>query len=287
MPNRSLARIATAVSTVLLTAACSTAVGAPDGQQPAAEAPGRLTHALPDDPARMVLPATGAETRWTQGLNVFGQQVARAAAAECARAGGFGLTEEVPVAFIPFGDLPDLGFLGRHGFGRSAEVPAGPAAPAPARPGEAAEIDRCRAVGATAAEQVAKGYQPLQRAWFGALDTAMKRDAAAGRALRDLPGCLAGEGYAAAGQRAFFALVDRRLMGTPAADLARVNTELGAAYAHCMRPVEAVREPVRRKLRERFLADHAGETRDLRTVLFPALHRAGERYGVRLVFPAP
>ncbi|MFF4244818.1 hypothetical protein ACFYY2_10125 [Streptomyces sp. NPDC001822] len=287
MPHRSLARAAVAAATALLTAACSTAVGASDGQQSVAEAPGRLTQALPDDPVRMVLPTTGAETRWTQGLNVFGQQLARAAAAECARAGGFRLTEEVPVAFIPFGDLPDLGFLGRHGFGRSAEVPTGPRASASARAGGATETHRCRAVGATAAEQVAKRYQPLQKAWFGALDNAVKGDSAARRALRDLPGCLAREGYAAADQRAFFALVDRRLMSTPAADLARVNTGLGGAYAHCMRPVEAVREPVRRKVRERFLTDHAAEVRGLRTALFPALHRAGERYGVPLVFPAP
>ncbi|MET9406293.1 hypothetical protein ABZX90_11065 [Streptomyces sp. NPDC002935] len=40
-------------------------------------------------------------------------------------------------------------------------------------------------------------------------------------------------------------------------------------------------------MRERFLADHAEEIRDLRAALVPALHRAGKRYGVRLAFPAP
>ncbi|MET9902376.1 hypothetical protein [Streptomyces sp. NPDC006446] len=287
MTRRTLARTVAAAAAALITTSCSTAVGASGEQQPAPEAPGRLTRTLPDDPVRMALPATGAETRWTQGLNVFGQQVARAAAAECARESGFGLTEEIPLAFIPFGDLPDLDFLGRHGFGHSAEVPAGTAEPAPARSGGTAEIRRCRTAGATAAEQVTKVYQPLQMAWFGALASAAKRDSAAARVLRDVPGCLSEQGYAVADQKAFFALADRRLMNAPAADLDRVNSELGHAYATCMRPVEAVREPARRHLRKRFLADHAEEVRDLRAALVPALHRAGKRYGVPLAFPAP
>jgi hypothetical protein len=285
--RRTLARTAAAAAAALLTAACSTAVGAPGAQHPGPEAPGRLTHSLPDDPVRMALPATGAETRWTQGLNVFGQQVARTAAAACARENGFRLTEEVPLAYIPFGDLPDLDFLGRHGFGQSSEVPTVATEPAPARSGGTAEIRRCRAAGATAAEQVTKVYQPLQQAWFGALATAAKRDSAAARALRDLPGCLTEQGYAVTDQKAFFALADRRLMNAPAADLSRVNSELGHAYATCMRPVEAIREPARRHLRERFLTDHAEEIRDLRSALVPALHHAEKRYGVPLAFPAP
>ncbi|WP_331726333.1 hypothetical protein [Streptomyces sp. NBC_00887] len=236
MTRRTLARTAAAAATVLLAAACSTAVGASGEQQPAPQGPGRLTHALPDDPVRMVLPSTGAETRWSQGLNVFGQQVALAAADECARESGFGLTEEIPLAFIPFGDLPDLEFLDRHGFGQSPDVPAGAAEPAPARSGGAAEVGRCRTAGATAAEQVTKVYQPLRQAWFGELATAAKRTPAAVRALRDLPGCLTDQGYAVADQKAFFSLVDRRLMSAPAADLTRVNSKLGHAYATCMRP---------------------------------------------------
>ncbi|MFD8734054.1 hypothetical protein ACFV06_03950 [Streptomyces sp. NPDC059618] len=54
-----------------------------------------------------------------------------------------------------------------------------------------------------------------------------------------------------------------------------------------MRPVEAVREPARLRLRARFLTDHATEVRTLRATLVPSLHRAEEKNGVRLVFPAP
>lgn len=54
-----------------------------------------------------------------------------------------------------------------------------------------------------------------------------------------------------------------------------------------MRPVEAVREPARLRLRTRFLADHADRIRELRKNLVPSLHRAERRYGVRLVSPRP
>lgn len=129
-------------------------------------------------------------------------------------------------------------------------------------------------------------YLPVQQAWFGAL-TASRNDPAASRALRDLPGCLADHGYRVRDENAFFALVDSRLMNAPAADYAREDSALGSAYALCMRPVEAAREPVRRHLRERFLAEHAEEIRGLRTALVPALRRAERTYGLRLAFPTP
>ncbi|MFE9686596.1 hypothetical protein [Streptomyces sp. NPDC006285] len=54
-----------------------------------------------------------------------------------------------------------------------------------------------------------------------------------------------------------------------------------------MRPVEAVREPLRCTLRRHFLATHAQEVEELRTALVPALRVAERTYGVRLRFPAP
>ncbi|MCT9076487.1 hypothetical protein [Streptomyces fulvoviolaceus] len=289
--TRILTRTALAATAALLTAACSTAAGSTVGGRsgeglPAPVTAARLTYGLPDDPVRMVLPATGAETRWTQGLDVFGQQVARTVAADCARDLGIGLTEEVPPAFISFADLPDLDFLGRHGFGHGAEVPTPAASPAPSRSGTSAEIRRCRAEGAAAAEEVRDAYLPLQQKWFGEL-AAVRSDPAATRALSGLPDCLAEQGYRARDENAFFALVDNRLMNAPSADFPRVDSELGHAYAVCMRPVEAVREPARLRLRERFLTEHAEEVGELRTTLVPALRGAEKRYGVRLAFPAP
>ncbi|WP_329264136.1 hypothetical protein [Streptomyces pseudovenezuelae] len=295
MNRTSLARTLAAAATALLTAACGTAAGS-SGQGPSAPpapttaaAPARVTHTLPRDPALMVLPATGAESRWTQGLDVFVQQVARTAAADCAHDEGITPPgQEVPLAFISYAELPDLAFLGRHGFGHGTEVPVPtPAAsPAAARSGGAAETRRCRAEGEAAGAAVRDVYLPVQRAWFGAL-TASRNDPAASRALRGLPGCLADRGYRVRDENAFFALVDSRLMNAPAADYAREDSALGSAYALCMRPVEAAREPVRRHLRERFLAEHAEQIRELRTALVPALRRAERTYGLRLAFPTP
>ncbi|MFF7936327.1 MULTISPECIES: hypothetical protein [unclassified Streptomyces] len=298
MNRTSLARTAAVAATVLITAACGTAAGS-SGHGPSAPsapttaaAPARVTHALPKDPVRMVLPVTGAESRWTQGLDVLGQQVARTAAADCARTEGIRLPEEAPLAFISYAELPDLDFLGRHGFGHGTEVPPPAPAPtsatgtAPARSGSAAQTRRCRAEGEAAAQAVRKVYLPLQRAWFGELSAA-RRAPKATRALDDLPGCLAERGYRVRDENAFFALVDSRLMNAPAADYARVDSALGSAYATCMGPVEAAREPVRREARERFLREHAEEIRSLRAALVPALRRAEQAYGLRLAFPTP
>jgi hypothetical protein len=54
-----------------------------------------------------------------------------------------------------------------------------------------------------------------------------------------------------------------------------------------MRPVEAVREPARLRLRRHFLADHDDEIRELRETLVPSLRRAEKQHGLGLVFPAP
>jgi hypothetical protein len=54
-----------------------------------------------------------------------------------------------------------------------------------------------------------------------------------------------------------------------------------------MRPVEAVREPARLRLRARFLTDHAAQVRTLRATLFPSLRRAAREHALSLVFPAP
>ncbi len=147
-------RAALAAVVALLVTACTAhgarvadVAGAPSGSRAAPVTPARLGRTLPADPVRMVLPATGAETRWTQGLYVFGRQVDRAATADCARRGGFALPAEIPLAFIRFFALPDLDFIARHGLSASAEVPAPATAPSTARTGTAAEVRRCRGRG--------------------------------------------------------------------------------------------------------------------------------------------
>ncbi|MEV6197706.1 hypothetical protein AB0M19_35545 [Streptomyces sp. NPDC051920] len=271
----------------------------------------RLSTALPDDPVRMVLPATGAETRWTQGLDVFVRQEARSAAARCAREHETTLPEQAPVTFIRYYELPDLDFVARHGLSDSATVPA--ATPGTAMPGRngngggsgggdggrvgsgagergaagsAAEVRRCLAEGTAAATELRTSYATLQGQWFDSL-VSLRRDPAVVRALRTLPGCLSGHGIRVRDENGFFALADRQDQTAAPDRLPAVQRALGSAYADCMRPVEAVREPARLRLRARFLDDHAAEVRTLRKTLVPSLHQATKKNGVRLVFPAP
>lgn len=57
--------------------------------------------------------------------------------------------------------------------------------------------------------------------------------------------------------------------------------------ADCVRPVEALCEPARPRLRRRPLGDHGDEGRELRETLVPSLRRAEKVHGPGLVFPAP
>ncbi|MEV5792483.1 hypothetical protein [Streptomyces sp. NPDC052192] len=295
-------RVTFAAIAALVTAACS-ADPAPtaDPTPPAPVSAARLSAALPDDPVRMVLPATGAETRWTQGLDVFVRQEARAVAASCAHDHGTEPPTQDPVTFIRYYELPDLDFVTRHGMSGSAAVPV--VTPGPVRTdtgarsgkgkrggagdaGDTAVVRRCVIEGTAAATALRDTYAALQGQWFGTL-VPLRHDPAVLRALRTLPGCLARRGIRVRDENGFFALADARQQTTPADRLPAVERALGSAYADCMRPVEAVREPARLRLRARFLADHAAEVRTLRANLLPALRRAGEEHGLRLVFPAP
>ncbi|MET7988994.1 hypothetical protein [Streptomyces sp. NPDC005281] len=301
---------------VLLAAACS-ADPAPSAA-PSASArvsAARLSSALPDDPVRMVLPATGAETRWTQGLDVFVRQEARTTATKCARDHGTALPEQAPLTFIRYYELPDLAFIALHGLSESAAVPAvaaGPATSGTANTGTAvpggngatsgadttagsagtagtagtAVVRRCLADGTAAASKLRDSYAALQGRWFDTL-VSLRRDPAVLRALRTLPGCLAGHGIQVRDENGFFALADTQEQTVAPDRLPVVERALGSTYAECMRPVEAVREPARLRLRARFLADHATEVRSLRATLVPSLHRAAEKNGLRLAFPAP
>lgn len=284
--RRRMRRTAVAVAVALSAVACSTGPGPSNSPSSARVTPARLTHALPDDPVRMLFPATGAESRWTQGLSVFGQQVAGAVEASCARDGGIAPPERGPLTFIRVSAIPDLDFLGRHGFAHGAELPAPEARSTPTGSGSPAVVRRCRAEGGAAARAVHDAYATLQRRWFSEV-TSVRRDPVTVRALEALPECLAGQGFRVSDEDDFFGLVDSRLLTASTADFPRVDRELGHAYATCMRPVEAAREPARLRLRTRFIAQHVDEVRELRETFVASLRRAEKEYGVRLTFPAP
>jgi len=192
--HRSRFRITVAATAALLTA-CTAGPDSPahDPATSSSVARARLSRDLPRDPVRMVLPATGAESRWTQGLDVFVQQVARVATDSCARRRGTGLPEEAPVAFIRYFELPDLDFIARHGTSESAAVPATPGSPVPTAPSSAAAVRACRAEGRAAASALRDSYAGLQGRWFTEL-TSLRGDPRTVRALRTLSGCLAGRG---------------------------------------------------------------------------------------------
>uniref|UniRef100_A0AAU3ICW4 Lipoprotein n=1 Tax=Streptomyces sp. NBC_01393 TaxID=2903851 RepID=A0AAU3ICW4_9ACTN len=276
------------MAATLLVTACAAEPSRPAGTMPSAPVvPARLGDTLPDDPVRTVLPATGTEARWAQGLDVFGQQVGRATTVECARQEGIALPRQPPVGFIRYFALPDLDFIERHGLSESAAVPAVTAAPDPAaRTGDKAAIRRCQDQGADAMSTLRAIYVPLQRAWFGEID-AVRRDAKVVRAQEELPGCLTRHGFPVRDEQAFMALGDTRMQSASATELPYIEGEMGRAYATCMRPVEAVREPVRLRLRTRFLTEHAAEIRELRDKLVPVISEAEQRHGLRLIFPVP
>ncbi|MBK3643628.1 hypothetical protein [Streptomyces sp. MBT33] len=282
---------AVAVVAVLLTACSadpaphSAGVAAADGPaQPVTRA--HLSLTPPADPVRMALPATGAETRWTQGLDVFVQQVSRAATASCAAERGAAVPRQVPLAFIRFFEIPDLDFIARHGTSESAAVPTSAPHASATRPADPAVLRECGAEGKAAADALRDLYAPLQQRWFAEL-VSLRHDPATVKSLRALPPCLAGHGIRVRDENGFFALADARMQTAAAAELPRESRALGRAYAACMRPVEAVREPARERLRARFLKSHTREIRALRGTLVPALRHAETRYDVRLAFPAP
>ncbi|MFI1375665.1 hypothetical protein ACH4UY_27060 [Streptomyces longwoodensis] len=285
---------AAATAAALLLAACSNGAGRPDGAPATPVSPARLTHTLPDDPLTMVLPARGAETRWTQGLDVFVQQAGRVTAAACARDRDTDPPAAVPLAYIRFFDVPDLAFIARHGLSRSAEVPRPTASPRPhpaprsaaARTARSGPVRDCADEGTAAAAALRAAFAPLQRQWFTAV-AALRRDPAVARALAALPGCFADRGVPARDEMAFMGRAEERESSAGPAELPAVERSVGRTYATCMRPVEAVREPARLRLRDAFLAAHADEVRDLRSSLVPNLRAAERRYGLRLSFPAP
>ncbi|MFE6488599.1 hypothetical protein ACFVGN_37495, partial [Streptomyces sp. NPDC057757] len=129
---------------------------------------------------------------------------------------------------------------------------------------------------------------PLQGKWWNELDT-LRDQPQVRHALTKLPECLDHRhNLRVNSEDDFFALVDSRLADHADDDaaLVREDRKLAVAYADCMRPVEAVREPLREKLRERFVAENSREIASLRSKLGPVVRELEKRHGVRISFPA-
>ncbi|MGW1211448.1 hypothetical protein ACWD5F_17645 [Streptomyces sp. NPDC002499] len=268
------------------------------GQSDAARrttAAARLSHALPQDPIPMVLPATGADTRLTVGLGTFGQTVGAAVTARCAQDAGRPRPQGPPPMFVRLGTLPDLDLLERDGFngGPAPDLPSvlrttsDSASAVPGAASDDAVVRRCAAAGADAVRGLDALVSPLQSKWWNRLDALAARPQVR-HVLAQLPACLERRhGLRVSSEDDFFALVDSRLArrADDADAFAAEDRELAGAYADCMRPVEAVREPLREKLRERFVAENGHEIAALRAKLGPTMEQLEKRHGVGFSFP--
>ncbi|MFE1309240.1 hypothetical protein [Streptomyces sp. NPDC058755] len=245
-----------------------------------------VTYGVPADVITMVLPTTGAQSRATQGLDVFGKLAAARELSACAgRQGGNAPADEPPLMFTRFADLPDLEYLRVHGFGGGVLVPeTTPTGPVATGTSPTAEdrLRRCTARARAVTRELHRLYIPLESQWFTQL-ASLRNDPDVRRAYRTFSACLAGHQVKAKDEETFFALADQRLQAADTVGVRRLST----AYATCMKPVEDVREPLREQLQERFRVAHTREISALRARLPSKIRDLETRYGIRFSVPSP
>ncbi|MFF2512696.1 hypothetical protein [Streptomyces sp. NPDC058086] len=245
-----------------------------------------VTHTMPTDITDLVLPATGADTRWAQGLDALGRLAADKATRQCLASHDATMPPQPPVSFLRYSAVPDLDFIARHGF-NGVPVPDGAAAtstagsPADAAPsGPDAAQRTCLTRGSAVGNDFRTSYLRLQTQWWQEV-ASLNSTPEVRSAFGEFGRCLAGHKTPAKDESAFFDLVDRRLQ---AGDTDR---SLGALYATCMKPVEDTREPLRQHLRDNFREEHRGEVEKVRTTLPRTIRDLERRYDIRISFPAP
>ncbi|MFF0431523.1 hypothetical protein ACFYU9_04730 [Streptomyces sp. NPDC004327] len=247
---------------------------------PAATVP--VTSAMPVDVADMVLPATGAQTRWTQGLDAFGRLAADTAVRRCLAERETPAPPHEPPAFVRFSDIPDLPFIARNGF--NGVIVPGAADGSKDRPAEGAGQqvqESCMRTGMGVDQSLRSLYLKVQGEWFQE-ESSLRTAPGVVAALGGFGPCLAGHKVEARDENAFFALVDKRLQAGDSAG----EHALAGAYAECMKPVDDVRTALRKPLAERFRAAHRAEITALGTTLPARIHELERRYGIRISFPA-
>ncbi|MEU7386155.1 hypothetical protein [Streptomyces tanashiensis] len=242
-----------------------------------------VSYGMPEDAASLVLPTTGADTRGTQGLDAFGRLAAAWAVDGCAERLGETVPDSPPPMFTRYHALPDLAFLDAHGFGGDTLVPGAPPATrsttnTPATPSP--RLRNCLTEGRAVGRELFQIYGPLQSAWFAEI-APVDRAPDVRKALAGLGDCLTAHQVNARDESAFLDLVDQRLQ---AAD-ATAARGLGSVYAACMKPVEAVREPLREKAAVSFRVSHAAEIARVRTELPRKIGELEKRYRIRISFP--
>ncbi|MFI6154811.1 hypothetical protein ACIBCA_19215 [Kitasatospora sp. NPDC051170] len=290
LPRRSAGTITALLGAVLLLGPTACSGPAPGAAAPTAAGTGSaapvpptpVTRTMPPDISAMLLPSTGADTRWSQGLDTFSTLTGNAAVRACARARGTAEPVTPPAMFFRVMDIPDLPFIQAHGFsggfapGESATGSAG--APGPPN----AEQKQCWEESKKTVQELKDLYAPLQSQWFSQM-ASLRHTPDVQAAYQRFNSCLAEHGVRAKDEDALFAQVDQL---TQDGDTA-ATTHLGEVYTTCMAPVEAVREPVRAKQREDFRAAHAAQIAALSTSLPQKIHEFEQRYGLQIAFPTP
>jgi hypothetical protein len=224
----------------------------------------------------MLLPTSGTEARWTQGLLRFVWAVRYQSTRACVRARGVPMPLVPPPLFVRFYALPDLDFIRRHGF--STEVrdperhPAGPPSQAVATTQRA-----CQQAAGQLAQDMQSTYAGLQAEWLDSLG-ALQADPGVEAAYRAVPRCFASHQVRASTEAAFFTVLARQRG-------AAAQHRLAVVYAACLAPVEKLRTAKRQAMRAGFLARHEQEVRALEATLVPQLQALSRNTGVPIVFP--
>jgi hypothetical protein len=245
-----------------------------------------VSYTVPGDIVPMVLPATGADSRWTQGLDAFGQVVQWAATRECVQSYGLAMPDGPPPGFIRYSQLPDLPYIRRYGFeSGTAPLPSADTSKARSASTDPHAEEQCQSRGISARADFKKAFVGLQLQWYQALDGLASQPEVI-NAFRDFAACLSRKNVHAADEDQFFGIVDKRVQerADPVATT-RVQRELGAIYSECMEPVEKVREPLRLELRTGFISNHQRDIQQLRQGLMARIHELEIRYNIKLTFP--
>ncbi|WP_055566395.1 hypothetical protein [Streptomyces atriruber] len=256
-------------------AACSQPTPEPGGAPPPAITKVRYSEPSSADVIPMLFPATGVESRRTQGLTgllALAQDVRTKA---CTTPTGGAPADDPPAMFVRRMALPDLAYVRAHGF-TSPPVPTLAASP------------RCADATEERITSLGKMIAPLQARWWKVVES-VNDEPTVQRAYTKLKGCFAGHGLAADDEDAFFGVVDSRLSarGSDPRAAEREDRRLGALYARCMAPVEAVREGLRQQRRKAFLKSHSAEVGRLQNTLPERLDQVEDSFDVHYSAPTP
>jgi hypothetical protein len=236
-----------------------------------------------------IMPASGTEARWLQGLDRYLQQVRQDDTLRCTRARRIPAPARPGPSFTRFPFLPDLERIGRQGF----DVLMNPGTPAAGTvtPAVAQAQQACQKAASGLTRSVQDTRDPLLSGWFDKVvglreGPGSPPEVAAARAA--IGPCLTARGIRVKDEVGLFRHVDTEVGDARSpAEMRRREQAAGRAYAACAAPLEALLTPRRQALREQFLHDHQDEVRAVRDRLSKALAELAQTQPARLVFPVP